>query len=1398
MADYTITDIVDAGALRQLDELANKFVTVKTNYTDLASELGKNISLPVNNFDELAKKVETYTKALEQISAKQSEMVNALNSLSAAMAQANQTTQARTRTVRESADATKQSATTDREAAIEKAKLAQKAREEKREIQLAAKEQLAYERATKDANSAEKDNVRTLETLSVQYAKLKMQLSKLDVGSAEFKKLAAEAKKVHDEMNQLQMSTGNTSLNVGNYTESIQKAILGNGAFGRSVTVLTATLQSGGLKAALSSASVAIGAFGKALWALASNPYFLAITAALVAIKGLYEGVQFWYNYNEETAKAKRLTSEFLGVTDEGLQQNFAMIKAIADVYGKDYMEVLKSVDMLTQQFGVDSQYALDVIKSGFAAGADDGGEFLSMLQRYAPTFRDIGIKADELAAILAQTRSGVFNEQGLALIERAGIKLREMSSKTRADLQGIGIDVDAMQQGLVDGSLKMIDAIQMVSAKIKELPENSEEVGNVLKDVFGKTGAQGGLKLIEILSELETNLEKVKEVTGEVGKSQEKLVDATAEFNLALDKLFGVSEGGWEVMKNQMKTVAYQIGAKVLKELIKLYNAFVDLWNELDVVRGAVAGVIVAFVAWFKISWATTKEIIQGLTAVVKTIKAVGNIIVALKDIFIEVAKSIGNSLKSIMSALNPVNILNGSAKIEYSFDNVGAAVDRFKNSFSSAMSDAKGAWFDFFKSTQEGTLEFFKDLKRMDAAINYASSDKGKLKKIDLSNIGKGAGGGNSNGGGNNNKGGGNIPKRAEENAKGVAKAAKAAAKAREKANEAANKKIQQQAKEHAQYMKKIYESLSQTIIQLETDDTTKAILEIQAKYNKMKSEILGKGKTAEEKKAEQDLLMNYITLENRELEQKIGTGGVVRMIDNHYKGLIEQVRKSQKDVEPKVKELEEKWRKEIGGLIGIADSDIGGLGNRSGKSFGITGSIKRQYEEMYASLLSAMQEGSGDWERGMRMKNANEINAFYDQWAQEINDNPEFRKVVDAWRVQMEKVNEEMIADKFTDVLAKDTSTAVNLNNEMNREIEMLIETYNLGLIEIEEFQKQKNDIEEWYAKKSVEAQKQLLLSQLNVEGISDEKRLELMQRLADLEEEINRKKIENIEQQEQEADRKRKERVELQMEYLQQINQTIQGFGSFVNTLFQSQITELEDKGKALDEWYSNKSKEWDEAVERGAMTTEEAEARKRGAEKQTAQQKEQLEKKKREAQIKQAKWEKAMNIIDTISNTSVGIMKIWAGEGTLTTKIAMSAFVAAQGALQLATILAQKIPEYKHGTDDHKGGLAIVGDAYKSEVVLTDNGAYLTPAVPTLVDLPRHAKVLPNTDDLFNLKSFGGVVLKNLQPNVVVNVENDFARLESQMQRNTKAIGNLQKILKAGQRNTEYMYRYGQV
>lgn len=1371
MADYTITDIVDAGALRQLDELAEKFVTVKTSYTDLASELGKNISLPVNSYEDLTNKVSAYVEAQKQMAAGQAEIINILKEYRSVLENANKTTRERVKTVQEGTAATKQASAADREAALEKAKAAQKAREEKQALNLAAREALAYERATKGMTDAEKENVKTLETLSAQYSKLKQQLRSMDVNSGEFKKLSAEAKAVHDEMNRLQMATGNTSLNVGNYTESIQKAIFGNGAFGQSFVRLTTIMQGGGLKAALSEASVAVGAFGKALWALATNPYFLAITAALVAIKGLYEGVQFWVDYNEETAKAKRLTSEFLGVSGEGLREIFADIKAVADVYGKDYTDVLNSVDMLSKQFGITSAEALQVVKDGFAAGADDGGDFLAMIKRFAPVLRDTGLNAKQVAAVMAQTRSGIFNEQGLSAIQMASKRLREMNDSTRESLASIGIDVNKMQENLTksaeEGGITLFDAIQQVSAKMKELPENSQAVGEVLKDVFGKQGAANGVLLIETLADLETELDKVKEVTGEVGKSQERLTEAAKEYNLALDQLFGMSEGGWEKMKNDIKTTGYRLGTQLIKELSKVYNMFVDLWNASGVLRGALLGVAVAAIAMQKAIWTQMSILFRFITAVVKALQGAGRAIY-------DYGRVVYNSVTlDVIGAAKAFSDLASSA---------GSAWEAIKSAGSSAVQG--------IQSDINGLVNF---VEQGVNAVKFVSGEKGLLQKKELGSSGGqigsegGVAGFVKNNISTNNSGTGDMSteaKNADKSAKAVGRAARAAAKAREMANEAANKKIEQAAKEHTKYMEKIYSSLSQVIIQLETDDTTKAILEVQAKYAKLKADIRNTGKTAEEKAAEQELFDKYTLLENRELEQKIGTAATLAIIKARHEDITNEIEK------------QAKISKEAAMLLGNVGN---ATANRDGsKSFAITGSIQREYNQMYAQLLGAFENGTSENAEGVRAAAENQITDFLDKYAAEIGKDSNLSKLVDAWAAHLRKSAEEGIAASEVDELAKDGMAHLIMSNDYNAELQMLTDALGKGTITIERFQQLRQDLTEEYANKTIEMQKALLLKQLAVEGLSEEKRLELQQKLAALEKEITEKKISDIEKEEEEAEQKRRARLERTQELIQQMADTVQGFGSFANAMLQSQIDEIDSKSDRLQEAYEAKAAKWDEWVERGAITSEEAEARKRRAEKETEAEQERLAKKKRDLQIKQAKWEKAMNILQTITSTSLGIMKVWAGEGTNTYKIALTAFVAAQGALQLATIMAQKIPEYKHGTDDHKGGLAIVGDAYKSEVVMTDKGVYLTPAVPTLVDLPKHAKVLPDVPDLLTLRGLGGMT-HGLEKNpVIVNVENDYRRLEQRMERNTREIRNLQRLMKTAKSNTEYMMRYGSI
>lgn len=73
-------------------------------------------------------------------------------------------------------------------------------------------------------------------------------------------------------------------------------------------------------------------------------------------------------------------------------------------------------------------------------------------------------------------------------------------------------------------------------------------------------------------------------------------------------------------------------------------------------------------------------------------------------------------------------------------------------------------------------------------------------------------------------------------------------------------------------------------------------------------------------------------------------------------------------------------------------------------------------------------------------------------------------------------------------------------------------------------------------------------------------------------------------------------------------------------------------------------------------------------------------------------------------------------------------------VIATGATAGAAVLAQSIPAFKDGVRNFEGGLAVVGDGGKSEVIGTDKGFYRTPDKPTLMELPKGTDVYKSQTD----------------------------------------------------------------
>lgn len=240
-------------------------------------------------------------------------------------------------------------------------------------------------------------------------------------------------------------------------------------------------------------------------------------------------------------------------------------------------------------------------------------------------------------------------------------------------------------------------------------------------------------------------------------------------------------------------------------------------------------------------------------------------------------------------------------------------------------------------------------------------------------------------------------------------------------------------------------------------------------------------------------------------------------------------------------------------------------------------------------------------------------------------------------------------------------------------------------------------------------------------------------------------------------------------------------------NLVNTMYEARLEKIEKETEAVEKSHERQLDSLQNLYEQGAISQEEYEARKRLQEQITEQKKEALAKKESELRIKQAKYDKAQSIAQALINVALGITSALTLPFPLST--IQAAIVGAMGAIQVATIMATPLPTYAKGTKYHKGGLAVVGDGGKQEVVMTDKGAFLTPDTPTIMNLPRGAKVLPdidllNPDDIhFTRQPFSGLSYdENGQPIII----NDYSALEKEQRLTRKELERHYKMMKKSQ------------
>lgn len=421
------------------------------------------------------------------------------------------------------------------------------------------------------------------------------EMAKAEREGAKGQALAQHINEITDKLKLAEEETQRYYRNVGNYYNSMMQAaddLQGTEFFGMDIVNDTEVSNIIKLAQNMDGLTDKLKAFGKTAIGLVMNPYF----AALAGVVGVGMTFKWFYDYNKGLMEATRLTKEFTGYTGEALETMRNSIAATADTMGKDFKDVLGTADNLMANYHLSGEEAMKVINDGFASGADLSGDMLQKIQQYAPTFHDAGISADQMVAIIQQTRSGIFSDKGLDIIDMASKKIREMSSGTASSLDAIGISSKQVQQDLANGTKSTFDVIQEVSTKMKNFGADSQQVGDVLKNVFGKQGAQAGIQLIEQLDTMTTDIEEVKKQTGEWGETQLENIKLHKELNSYLSSMFDMSQHGFEEMIEKGKMFGTKILIQIMKGLFNTINYFIDWYNESLLLRGIINAIGINF----------------------------------------------------------------------------------------------------------------------------------------------------------------------------------------------------------------------------------------------------------------------------------------------------------------------------------------------------------------------------------------------------------------------------------------------------------------------------------------------------------------------------------------------------------------------------------------------------------------------------------------------------------------------------------------------------------------------------------------------------------------------------------------------------------------------------------
>lgn len=275
---------------------------------------------------------------------------------------------------------------------------------------------------------------------------------------------------------------------------------------------------------------------------------------------------------------ARQLGEGLDGKALQGLTKDAITLR---DAFGYDVPESVRAAKAMMDQFGISAEDAFGLIAKGAQNNLDFSGELIDNISEYSVQFGKLGLSAQDMFGIFQSgAEAGAWNLDKIGdAVKEFSIRAIDGSNTTQDGFQRLGMNADEMAKKFAAGGDTAREAFLQVIAGLRDMDDPvSQSIAGV--DLFGTMWEDLGPEVV-------TQLGNIKDGYDDAAAAMDQIsADRYNDFGAVMQEL------GRTVQVDFLMPIAEQLLPKLQEVAKRLKEAFADpaMQSSIQNIAGAVA----------------------------------------------------------------------------------------------------------------------------------------------------------------------------------------------------------------------------------------------------------------------------------------------------------------------------------------------------------------------------------------------------------------------------------------------------------------------------------------------------------------------------------------------------------------------------------------------------------------------------------------------------------------------------------------------------------------------------------------------------------------------------------------------------------------------------------------